>query len=224
MTDPPPRPQSPDVNALRLEDDDLVPRPARAPLSEPSPPPVAERDFRTIFEGECTYVWNALRRLGVYERDLEDVMHDVFVTVYRRLADYDPTRPIRPWLFGIAFRVASDYRRLARHRREVVGDAFDHPDPGPSAHDHYATMEARKLVMEALEVLDWDRRAVFVMHELDGHAMPEIAAALSVPLNTAYSRLRLAREQFAGAVKRIRAGVPLRPLKTPLPSKPGGAR
>jgi RNA polymerase sigma-70 factor, ECF subfamily len=200
VTDPEAPPQSPDVNAVRFVEEEV---PAATPPS-PKPP-----DFRVIFDAECGYVWQTLRRLGVQERDLEDVTHDVFVTVYRRLADYDAARPIRPWLFGIAYRVASDYRRLARHRREVVtaigGDGIEPADDRPGADDHYEAAQARRVVLEALETMDIDRRAVFVMHELDGHAMPEIARALSVPLNTAYSRLRLAREQFAVAVRRIRA-------------------
>jgi RNA polymerase sigma-70 factor (ECF subfamily) len=60
-----------------------------------------------------------------------------------------------------------------------------------------------QLVMRALDTLDLQRRAVFVMSELGGHTMPEIAETLSVPLNTAYSRLRLARQDFESAVRRL---------------------
>ncbi len=174
------------------------------PASDPLLGPAKRPDFTTIFQTECSYVWNTLRRLGVQERDLEDVAHDVFVAVHRKLDNYDPARPLKPWLFGIAFRVASDYRRLARHRRELMDDGFEAVDDRPSVDDQIATEQARKLVLDALEALDLDKRAVFVMHELDGHAMPAIAAALGIPVNTAYSRLRLAREAFAVAVKRIR--------------------
>ena len=210
MTEPAGSPQVGEVNALRLDDDDLVPEPA-GPLPSRSPP---RPEFRALFDGELSYVWHTLRRLGVHERDLEDVTHDVFVTVHRKLDDYDPTRPIKPWLFGIAYRVASDYRRLARHRREVVtamtaGEGgFEPRDERPAADERYATAQSRALVTEALGALEIDRRAVFVMHELDGHAMPEIARVLSIPLNTAYSRLRLAREQFAVVVRRLLARKP----------------
>jgi RNA polymerase sigma-70 factor, ECF subfamily len=208
MTDLSPSPQPSEVNALRLDDDE----PANPAPARPSPRPVVSRpDFRALFDGECAYVWHTLRRLGVHERDLEDVTHDVFVTVHRKLDDYDPTRPVKPWLFGIAYRVASDYRRLARHRREVVtamssvDGGFEPADERPAADERYATAQSRALVTEALGALEIDRRAVFVMHELDGHAMPEIARVLSIPLNTAYSRLRLAREQFAVVVRRLLA-------------------
>ncbi|MBI5535793.1 MAG: sigma-70 family RNA polymerase sigma factor [Deltaproteobacteria bacterium] len=161
--------------------------------------------FRAIYEAEFSYVWHTLRRLGVRDRDLEDLTHDLFVTVYRRIEDYDVDRPVRPWLFGFAFRLASDYRRLARHQREVVDSDLEGMDPVPLADQQMAAEQRRRVVQAALDTLELDRRAVFVMHDLDGCAMPEIARALSIPLNTAYSRLRLAREQFTAAVRRIRA-------------------
>jgi RNA polymerase sigma-70 factor (ECF subfamily) len=195
--------QIPEVEAQALESSvktSETPIPPGDPLLGPAKRP----DFTTIFQTECSYMWNTLRRLGVQERDVEDVAHDVFVAVHRRLDSYDPTRPLKPWLFGIAFRVASDYRRLARHRRELMDDTFEAVDGAPPADEQLETEQARRLVLEALDALDLDKRAVFVMHELDGHAMPAIAIALGIPVNTAYSRLRLARETFATAVKRIR--------------------
>jgi RNA polymerase sigma-70 factor (ECF subfamily) len=62
--------------------------------------------------------------------------------------------------------------------------------------------EAHDVVMKALDELDLDKRAVFVMHELEGLSMPEIARVVDAPINTLYSRLRLAREAFVAAVRR----------------------
>jgi len=76
----------------------------------------APQDAGTIFQQEFRYVWNSLRRLGVHQRDLEDVVHEVFVRVHDQLPLFDVTRPLRPWLFGIALGLATNYRRLARHR------------------------------------------------------------------------------------------------------------
>jgi RNA polymerase sigma-70 factor (ECF subfamily) len=167
----------------------------------------APLDFRALFREEFAYVWSTLRRMGVRERDLEDVTHDTFVKVSARLADYDSRRPLRPWLFGFAFRVASDYRRLARHRVEVLGEAeAEHPAAAPD--EEIALHEARALMAQALEAIDLDRRAVFVLHVLDECPIPEVAAALGIPVNTAYSRLRLAREEFSLAVRRLQ----MRPL------------
>jgi RNA polymerase sigma-70 factor, ECF subfamily len=166
--------------------------------------PATLADFRVVYEAQFDYVWRTVRRLGVPERDLEDVAHDVFVAFYRGRAHFDARRPLKPWLFGIAFRVASDFRRRAQNKYEVPTEREEALDDAPAADELMAVRERRALVARGLEALDLDRRAVFVMHDLDGCSMPEIAQVLAVPLNTLYSRLRVAREQFAAAVKRQR--------------------
>ena len=162
-------------------------------------------DFRSIFDREFSYVWTSLRRLGVAPRDLEDVTHDVFVEVFRNLVRYDAARPLRPWLFAFAFRFASDYRRLARHRVEV----YEEP-PGasadPPADDVVATRELRAVIMKALDSIELMRRGVFILHEIDAVPMIEIARALGIPVNTAYSRLRVAREEFTATFRLLQRG------------------
>jgi RNA polymerase sigma-70 factor (ECF subfamily) len=169
-----------------------------------SPTSQPQLDFESIFDREFAYVWRALARLGVRTADLEDLTHEVFLRVYRELPTCDTTHPLRPWLFAFAFRVASSHRRLARHRLEVVGQAPEPPDPAPTADEALARREAQELVDRALEALELEQRAVFVLHELDGCSIPDVAIALGIPLNTAYSRLRLARGRFAAAVRRLR--------------------
>ena len=162
-------------------------------------------DFPTLYRAEFAYVWNTLRRLGAPSRDLEDLAHDLFVVVHRHLPDYDRSRPLRPWLFGIAIRVLSDYRRTFRNSRErldrtrVADQAID---GAPPQDEKLAEAQSRALLMAALDRLDFDRRVVLVMHDLDEISVPEIAATLAIPLNTAYSRLRLARVDVVAAVRR----------------------
>lgn len=165
-----------------------------------------EITFDAVFQREHGYVWNTLRRLGVREADIQDQAQEVFVVVHGLLGDYDPSRPMRPWLFGIAYRIACRYRALARHRRELADDAGGEPvDPAPPADEALAAAEARDLVVRALDGVELGRRAVFVMNVIDERPMPEVAETLGIPLNTAYSRLRLARDEFEKTVKRLRA-------------------
>jgi len=167
-------------------------------------------DMGAVFDEHFDYLWNALRRFGVREADLEDLVHDVFLKIHLRSADYDPLRPLRPWLFGFAHRVAADYRRLARHRVEVPHANTDVVDFARPVDERIEAYEDRALVHEALESVEVDRRAVFILHDLDEIPVPQIADALGIPLNTAYSRLRLARADFGVAAKRLRRarGVP----------------
>ncbi|MEM9070582.1 MAG: sigma-70 family RNA polymerase sigma factor [Myxococcota bacterium] len=157
-------------------------------------------DLADIYEEHYEYVWRTLLRLGV--RDAEDAAQNVFLIVQRTLPRYDPARPIRPWLFGIAYNVARDHRRKASTRyespSEVVGEAASQTK-SPDAD----RLEAAQLVHAALAEIEESRRAVFVLYELDRHPMKEVAEALGIPLNTAYSSLRRAREEFRRAVARL---------------------
>jgi RNA polymerase sigma-70 factor (ECF subfamily) len=166
--------------------------------------PTAE--FQAAYRRELSYVVHTLRRLGVRPAELEDVAHDVFVAVYRHFSERDPARPLRPWLFGFCFRIASDHRKLARHRREAPELAHEPADPKLLPDELVAEERLRRQLLAALDAMDFEKRSLVVMHDLEGIAVPEIAALLAVPLNTAYSRLRLARAEFEKALVKITGG------------------
>ena len=163
-----------------------------------------DRSCFEAFQREFGYLCRTLRRLGVGPDDLEDDVHEVFLVLNRKWADYDASRPLKPWLFGFAFRIASHYRRRAR--REIAcldADTLSHGGEGP---DSLLDKERkRKLVLDALDGIELSRRAVFVLHELDGVTCERIAQTLEIPVGTVYSRLRLARADFASAVRRLQA-------------------
>lgn len=163
---------------------------------------LARPSFEEVFATHYDWVRHTVRRLGIPERDADDLTHDVMVTVLKILPDYDPTRPIRPWLMGVAFRVTSTHRRSARVRREVVDMPAEPMASGPDQHAALEAEERRRLLLEALTEVDESRRPVLVLADIDGCAMPDIARELGIPLNTGYSRLRLAREELRAALHR----------------------
>jgi len=159
--------------------------------------------FSRLFDEHYDFVHHSLRRLGVHARDLEDVAHDTFVKVFENLQRYDEARPARPWLFAFAFRLASDYRRLARHRTKLGADPETMAAAAPNAEAVAVQRQSARLAEAALLEIPLDQRAVFVLYELDETPMKTIAETLEIPVNTAYSRLRLAREAFAEASARL---------------------
>jgi RNA polymerase sigma-70 factor, ECF subfamily len=176
-----------------------------SPAADPDPVDVPDDGtFRAVFEREFDYVWTSLRRLGVHDGDLEDVAQDVFMKVHRRFHDYDQSRPIRPWLFAFAARCAADWRRQTRHRVEVLGTRGEPVAATSGADSALSTAEDADLVARALESVDVERRDVFILYEFDECPMKEIVRSLRIPLFTGYSRLRLARKEFAEAVRRLR--------------------
>lgn len=159
-----------------------------------------------VFRAEGRYVWNTFRRLGVRDADVKDLTQEFFLSLHRLLPGYDPSRPIRPWLFTIAYRMA--LRHIERTKREhLIGepaDSIDIPDPEVDLDRHLTVLEERDLILRALESVAIERRAVFVLADIDEVPIPEIALQFDIPLNTAYSRLRLARQEFRQAVQRLR--------------------
>ena len=187
---------------MHVADEPRVVDDARFVVNPSSSPPAP--DLSAVFDEHFDYIWTTLRRLGVRDADREDLVHEVFLKVHSRLSDFDASRPLRPWLFGFAYRVSVDYHRLARHRVEVLGRLGDTPGANVPADEAIAASEERELLLSALQEIDLDRRAVLVMHDVDEVSTHEIARLLDIPLNTVYSRLRLGRKQLANAVTKLR--------------------
>jgi RNA polymerase sigma-70 factor (ECF subfamily) len=163
--------------------------------------------FEHLYRREFDYVWQVLRSLGVRAQELPDVTQDTFVTVYARLHTYDPARPLRPWLFGVAFRVALKHWRRVRHR-ETPTHEVDALDQKPGADEqmieHETADEVTARVEKALACLDYERRAVLVAHDFEGISGTDIAIELGLSQKNVYYRLKTAREQFVAALRRAK--------------------
>lgn len=158
-------------------------------------------EFQRMYREELPSVYALLTRLGAPSADLPDLAHDIFVTAMRRWPSYDASRPVRPWVLGITWRVLNDFKQ--KHRPELVEELPEHGD-WPA--DSVETKQAQALVQRALNTLDEVKRAAFVLHELEGHSVAEVAEVMGAPVQTTYSRLRVAREEFASAVRRLQRG------------------
>ncbi|MDB4987097.1 MAG: polymerase sigma factor RpoE [Myxococcaceae bacterium] len=162
---------------------------------EPSGPAVAH-DFDALYGEHFNFVWRSLRRLGVHPSWVEDAAQDTFLVVHRRFADLRPEASAKAFLFGIALRVARDYRRRAQRKHSVSLDAEKEVSQLSGPFERTAKAQAVRRLEAFLATLDEDRAAVFVLSELEGLTAPEISQALGANQNTVYSRLRTARERF----------------------------
>lgn len=154
-----------------------------------------------VFQRELDYVFRTLRRLGISPSEVEDLAQEVFLALRRSWTVYDQERPIRPYLFGIAFRIASAHQR--KRNREVAFGTVEPVDAGPWPDEALQSKQARAMVLAALERIPLPRRAVLVMHDLDDIPIREVASVLAIPLFTVYSRLRKARAELETAVRRM---------------------
>jgi RNA polymerase sigma-70 factor (ECF subfamily) len=160
-----------------------------------------------IYLANADFVWRSLQRLGIRDADLDDVLQEVFVVVHQRLQTFDGSAKMTTWLFGICLRVASAYRRRGFRRNET--SVAEPPEPTDreiaSPEQDLAAAESRRRLDTLLDELDLERRAVFVMFEVDEMPCEEIAQMLGVPVGTVYSRLHAARKSFQKALARMQA-------------------
>jgi RNA polymerase sigma-70 factor (ECF subfamily) len=168
-----------------------------------------EARLRSMVDSYLDFTWRSLRRLGLSPDAADDAAQRVFVVAHERLADIQPGCE-KAFLFKTAVRVASTARRTYARRREVLTgeETFESHDPAPRADELLDRQRARALLEELLDDMEMDLRVVFVLFELEGQKMSEIAVTLDVPEGTVASRLRRARAEFQSMVKRYQARGP----------------
>jgi RNA polymerase sigma-70 factor (ECF subfamily) len=169
--------------------------------SQAMAPPADMPDFDGLFRAQIQYVGRTLRYLGVDQAHLEDACQEVFVVVHRRLVEYRPDASLRAWIRQICVGVARNRRRSIRRRREDAGGSPPEAVVPPHQQRDLELRHLRDRLLAILEELPAEQRDVFVLYEIEKLTMPEVAEALSCPLQTAYSRLNAARAKV-----RARAG------------------
>lgn len=154
----------------------------------------ARPSFEAFYRAQAPVVWRALRRFGVPPADLEDAAQDVFIVAHRKLPEFEGRSSHKTWVFGICLRVASDWRKKTHARKEApLAEAPVRSSSGETATREIAMRQARQKLAEGLQRLDEEKRAAFVLFELEQLSMLEVAETVGCPLQTAYARLYAAR-------------------------------
>jgi RNA polymerase sigma-70 factor, ECF subfamily len=140
-------------------------------------------------------VWRTLRRCGVPERDVDDAAQQVFLAFSQHLSELAAGKEAA-YLAAIGVRVAANARRKLERSPEVLSEELDAAPVGTTPESLLGEKQLREELDRGLLTLPIEQRAVFVLYELEGFSLPEIADALQIPLGTATSRLRRARGHF----------------------------
>ena len=158
-----------------------------------------EARLRRAFVQHYAGVWRFLRRLGIASDRVDDAAQHAFLIALEALPRIVPGCE-RAFLYSTAVRIAHGQRR--RGEREIAtveGELGSSSLPSPE--DLADQKRAREMLDRLLEHVELDARAVFVLFEIEGFTVPEIADLLKVPLGTAASRLRRSREQFRALIE-----------------------
>ncbi len=162
--------------------------------------------FDGVWADHADFVHAVLLRLGVPRASVEDAVQDVFVVVHRRLDTVHGPEVLRSWLYGVCVRVTKSHLRRERFWSWVRPlESIVSPAARQRTDEHTERREGFEVLLSLLSSLPPERRHVFVLVELEERSVPEVAEILDCNVNTAYSRLRLARRDFERAVRRHQA-------------------
>jgi RNA polymerase sigma-70 factor (ECF subfamily) len=179
-------------------------------LEDPAQAAPASGELKTaeqVCERYFAFVWRNVRRLGVADSAVDDVVQDVLLVVHRRFAEFEWRSSLETWLFGILLRIVSKHRRSLRRRTEHeplderLGQALA---TGDLVRD-LEHRDAARLLQRLLDNLSDEKRAMVVAVEVEQMTIPEAAEALGIPITTAQTRLRTGRRELAQAVTRLKA-------------------
>jgi RNA polymerase sigma-70 factor (ECF subfamily) len=173
-------------------------------LKSPEEEPAPEDACVAAFDKDLDYVFETLRRLGARAAELEDLAQDVFLVLYRNWSILDTSRTLRPYMFGVAFRIVCAHNR--RRSREVYHPSLEAIDGAVGQEETLQSKQSIALLLSALELVPLPRRAVVIMHELDEVPVNVIAETLAITRFGVHARLRKGRIELARAVRQLQNG------------------
>jgi RNA polymerase sigma-70 factor (ECF subfamily) len=155
-------------------------------------------EAEALFREHSVFVARFLRHIGVPVADLDDVVQEVFLVAHKKGGYVSGPGQPRTWLAAIAIRLQrSRLRGRILRQRQLDALALDAMNLGAQeTGDASERLMSAEFVQRALDSLDLDHRATFVLYEIEGKPCEDIARALGVPVGTVYSRLYHARRKF----------------------------
>jgi RNA polymerase sigma-70 factor, ECF subfamily len=161
--------------------------------------------FQAVYSQYAGFVRASGRRLGADSNELDDVVQDVFMVIHTRLHTLQHPQALLSWIYCVVRHTVNKHRRSMRGHR-TMSTPFDDSELEPLELTPLEAMQVNdelELVAEVLATLDRPKREVFALVQLDEMTVPQAAASLQIPRNTAYTRLRRARREFDRALARV---------------------
>lgn len=178
------------------------PVPNHAPTSSEIPP------FKEVYREYFDFVWSSARRLGIQPSGMDDLIQEVFLVVHAKLYTVEKRESLRSWIYSVVRRTASNHRRAKRTHADASsgppgdGEALSRE---PTPLENTERSAGFQLLMSLLDQMEPPKREIFALVDVEDFSVPEAAEVLGIPLNTAYSRLRVARQNFEAALARHEA-------------------
>jgi RNA polymerase sigma-70 factor, ECF subfamily len=150
--------------------------------------------FESLYRAHGPAAYALARRMLGDEREARDMVQDIFVRAWERLASYRGDSALATWLHRLAVNLILERMRVSR--RETLRFADTDADATPGSHVEADAVDMRLDLEAALARLPAGARAVFVLHDMEGCSHEEIAQMTGIAPGTARAQLWRARRQL----------------------------
>ena len=163
--------------------------------------------FQSLLNAYQSPIYSYLIRCGIPEAAQDDLFQDIFLKIHTAAASYQPSRPLKPWIFTIA---ANTVRNHLRRQQEPIQTGYEAtpepPDPQPSAETRLAQNHQLNWLEQAIAALPLKQREVLLLAAVEGLPQQEVAQCLKIPLNSVKTYLRRARLSLIDALQQHECG------------------
>lgn len=156
-----------------------------------------ESAFELVYQATHQDVYRTVAFLVYNKQDIEDIVNEIYMRMWRSFPKYDPNRPFRFWLHGITVRLVQDWRRKAWRRirlfernRQMTSEQFDWTD------EAVLQSEMQHELFSLVRQLSYKLRVVVILRYFHDYALEEIADILQIPVGTVKSRHHLALKEL----------------------------
>ena len=156
--------------------------------------------FENIYKETAGFVYNVAFRIVNNKQDTEEVVQDVFLSIYHNLKSFRFQSSFKTWVYRITVNCAINHsKKMARERNRVkeygnnlmqIGETSQAPE-AEKMNDGQEEM-----ISSLLGALDANQRACIVLRSIEGLSYREISDTLKVNINTVRTRLKRAREKL----------------------------
>lgn len=161
-----------------------------------------------LFHEHAEQTVRFLRWMGLRGPDVDDALQEIFLTAHRKGGFTVGTAQPFTWLTRIAVNVVRSRRRIRRRHPEAPSEGFDLQIDERDPEKHSETMESLALVERALDALDFDKRSLVVLIEIEGRSYEEVARMLDIEVRVLYVRVHRAKKEFIAAFERLESKSP----------------
>ncbi|GIO29704.1 MULTISPECIES: RNA polymerase sigma factor [Paenibacillus] len=155
---------------------------------------ISEEQARLIYNSYSPYVYGIALMLTRSAPMADDIMQETFLRAFQKYDQYDPSRPLKPWLY----RIAVNFAKSAMRRQKWLFFQADPPDIGDEflVEESMMKSESERELWESVNKLSAKRKEVIILHYYAELSLPEVAEALNIPEGTCKSRLHEALKQL----------------------------